>query len=82
LAATYDKNAPKKPVNLSVNVDLLRQAKELGINLSACMEGELARLVAAERRKQLQNAMQEATEIWSAFRDRHGSAIDEFREIQ
>jgi antitoxin CcdA len=30
----YDNAARKRPVNLSVNSDLLRQAKSLGINLS------------------------------------------------
>jgi antitoxin CcdA len=32
----------KKPVNLSINSDLLRQARGLNINLSATMEAALA----------------------------------------
>ncbi|MHB8767033.1 MAG: type II toxin-antitoxin system CcdA family antitoxin, partial [Deferrisomatales bacterium] len=35
---TFDRTAPKKAANLTVNRDLLRQAKELGINLSQALE--------------------------------------------
>ena len=34
----YDVDAPKKPVNLSANADLLRHAKGAGINLSQTFE--------------------------------------------
>lgn len=38
----YDIKAPKKSVNLSLNSDLLRQAKALGVNLSRFAEEKLA----------------------------------------
>jgi antitoxin CcdA len=38
----YNTNAPKKPTNLTVNSDLLSQAKEMKINLSATLENALA----------------------------------------
>lgn len=37
----YDPAAPKKPTNLSINSDLLRQARDLDINLSAALEQAL-----------------------------------------
>jgi antitoxin CcdA len=37
----YDENATKKASNLSINSDLLRQAKALDINLSATLEAAL-----------------------------------------
>lgn len=43
--ANYDLNAPKRATNVSVNSDLLRQAKELGVNVSALAERSLATLV-------------------------------------
>lgn len=43
--AIYDRTAPKKATNLSLNSDLLRQAKALGINLSAELEGALEEIV-------------------------------------
>lgn len=39
--AIYDENAIKKASNLSINSDLLRQAKALNINLSATLEAAL-----------------------------------------
>lgn len=40
--ANFDVLAPKKATNISVNSDLLRQAKELGVNVSALTERSLA----------------------------------------
>lgn len=38
----YNLESPKRATNLSVNSDLLTQAKRLGINLSALFEQSLA----------------------------------------
>ena len=48
----FDSAAPKKATNLSINADLLRQAKELNINLSQTLELHLAGLVREARRQQ------------------------------
>lgn len=41
MRSLYDQHAPKKPTNLSVNSDLLKQARDLDINLSAALEQAL-----------------------------------------
>jgi antitoxin CcdA len=46
MTAVYNPNAPKKAANLSINSELLQQAKELGINLSQSLEETLADKVA------------------------------------
>jgi antitoxin CcdA len=51
-APVYDKAAPKRAVNVSVNSDLAAKAKALGINLSEALELRLAELVAAAERQQ------------------------------
>jgi antitoxin CcdA len=38
-------DGPKKPINLSLNSDLLRVGKELGLNISAIAEEALAQAV-------------------------------------
>lgn len=48
----YNSNASKKPTNLSINSDLLMQAKALHINLSSTLEERLAELVREARQKQ------------------------------
>jgi antitoxin CcdA len=51
-ATQFDVLAPKKATNLSINADLLRQAKELNINLSQTLELHLAQILREARRKQ------------------------------
>lgn len=48
----FDTSAPKKAANLSINSDLLRQAKELHINLSQTVEAHLANLVREAKQHQ------------------------------
>jgi antitoxin CcdA len=49
MSSVYDSLAPKKPTNLSVNSDLLSQAKDLKINLSAVLEQALIEQVRAQK---------------------------------
>lgn len=49
---TFNPAAPKKSANLSINADLLQQAKQLGINLSQTLEQHLAEIVRQVQRSQ------------------------------
>jgi antitoxin CcdA len=51
-AASFDTSAPKRATNLSINADLLRQAKELNINLSQTVEQHLAQIVREAKQQQ------------------------------
>ncbi len=53
---TYRTNAPKKATNLSLNSELLAEAKRLNINLSATMEKALEK----EVKQQLKSRMARA----------------------
>lgn len=48
----YDIEAPKKATNVSINADLLRQARDLDINLSATLEAALNVRLREKRREQ------------------------------
>lgn len=48
----YDRTAPKKAANLSINRDLLQQARDMEINLSRTFELHLAEVVAERLREQ------------------------------
>jgi antitoxin CcdA len=48
---TYDTQAPKRPANLSVNEDLLRQARALNINLSAILEESLIHKIQSKQQQ-------------------------------
>jgi antitoxin CcdA len=47
----YDRKAPKQAANLSINSDLLKAARDSGVNLSAVMEEALIYKVAAAKRE-------------------------------
>ncbi|MDD5057017.1 MAG: type II toxin-antitoxin system CcdA family antitoxin [Sideroxydans sp.] len=51
-AICFDTTAPKKATNLSINSDLLRQAKELNINLSQTVEQLLSGVVREAKEQQ------------------------------
>lgn len=52
MESLYDRSALKKATNLTINHDLLRQARELHINLSSTLEARLVELIAQRRREQ------------------------------
>jgi len=57
---SYDTSAPKKAANLSINSDLLQQARSLKINLSQALEEHLAELVREKRRQEWLDENREA----------------------
>lgn len=61
----YDKNAPKRAVNVSVNSDLAAKAKALGVNLSEALEGRLAELVTAHSRQRWREENSAAIEAYN-----------------
>jgi antitoxin CcdA len=56
----YNMNAPKKSTHLSINSDLLRQAREYGINLSRALEERLVEILLEEKRRRWQKENREA----------------------
>ncbi len=48
----YDIDAPKKPINVTINSDLLLKAKELKLNISSVLENALAEKVRQEKRNE------------------------------
>ncbi|MEE8444792.1 MAG: type II toxin-antitoxin system CcdA family antitoxin [Alphaproteobacteria bacterium] len=61
----YDRNAPRKAVNLSVNSDLLARARALGLNLSAEMEARLTEVVRSAERERWIEQNQQAIEDYN-----------------
>ena len=75
----FDTNAPKKPANLSVNSDLLNEAKALKINLSATFESALINEVKAARRDLWSAENKEAIDTYNKLADTHGLFADKHR---
>lgn len=78
-APVRDRSSPKKPVNLSIDSDLLQQARELKVNLSKALEERLAVIVREERARRWQEENREAIEAYNRFVDKHG-LFDDIRK--
>lgn len=78
---SYDTQAPKKATNLSINVDLLRKAKELDINLSATLEHALVATLRTRQREQWLAANKAAIEAYNEHVETHGVFSDGLRSF-
>ncbi len=81
MSDSYDTNAPKKAVNVSINSDLLQQAKVLKINLSATLENKLAHLIKQKRRSQWLDENRPALDDYNAFVEKQGVFSDGLRQF-
>lgn len=61
----YDPTMRKQAVNLSVNSDLLKQARALKINLSKTLEDHLAELLLNEKRRAWKDDNREAMDAYN-----------------
>ena len=79
----YDITARKRPVNLTLNEDLVARARGLTDNLSAVVEGLLADFVerSGQARDQRVRAVRETVEAWNAHGGQHGSVADEYSPL-
>ena len=79
MAIGYDVHAPKRPVNMTLNEDLVRRARELTGNLSEQVEKLLAEYVIAEqrRRSEVDERLNQALDAWNSFNAQFGSFADE-----
>lgn len=75
----YKVGAPKRPVNLTLNEDLVAQARNMTGNLSGVIETLLAAFVAEEKRRRAADAavVQATVATWNRFAREHGSYADE-----
>ncbi len=77
----FDTTAPKKATNLSINSDLLRQAKELNINLSQNVEKYLSELVREAKQQQWLADNQEAIAAYNERIEANGVFSDGLRKF-
>lgn len=83
MKATYDVDARKRPVNLTLNEDLVVQARALTENLSGVVEALLAGYVQQEHQARLAKAKAVDTTVamWNDFNAKRGSFADEYSTL-
>jgi antitoxin CcdA len=79
----HNTEARKRPVNLTLNEDLVAQVRGLTDNLSGVVESLLVAYVESERQQRLarERALDETVAVWNAFNARHGSIADEYSTL-
>jgi antitoxin CcdA len=77
----FDASAPKKPANLSINSDLLQQAKDHHINLSKALELRLEEILRDEKRRNWQEENREAMEEYNRRIEVRGVFSDGLRQF-
>jgi antitoxin CcdA len=79
----FNATARKRPVNLTLNEDLVSQAKSMTDNLSGVVESLLSEFVERQRRERLVKSKVVETTIaaWNRFNAKSGSIADEYSTL-
>jgi len=79
MKAVYDRDARKRPVNVTLNEDLVNRVRDLTDNLSSVVESLLADFLAeqAQRRSRETELVKRTIATWNRFAEQHGSFADE-----
>lgn len=81
MTAYYNPNAPKKSANLSINSDLIQQAKALKINLSKLLEEKLAQTIAVQKEALWLQENKDAIEDYNKRISTNGTFSDRLRRF-
>ena len=83
MKATYNMEARKRPVNLTLNEDLVVQVRGLTDNLSGVVESLLADYVEHERQQRMAKTktLEATMTMWNDFNAKHGSFADEYSSL-
>jgi antitoxin CcdA len=83
MTTLHSNSVRKRAVNLTLNEDVVAQAKALTPNLSAVVERLLSGYVAQAQRDQLSKQEQAKllAGMWNGFNERSGSFADEYSTL-
>ncbi len=83
MKTTFNAAARKRPVNLTLNEDLVSHAKSMTDNLSGVVELLLSEFVERESRERLlkTKAVQATSAAWNKFNAKSGSIADEYSSL-
>jgi len=71
----------RKPTNLSLNAELLREARSFGVNLSQAAEAGLRRAVAEARAEHWRHENADALLSSNAWIETNGLPLDRYRQF-
>ena len=72
---------PKKATNVSLNAELVEEARKLGINVSEACQSRLAAQVKAARDAAWKQENRAAIESWNDYIRKNGMPYDTYRQF-
>jgi antitoxin CcdA len=81
MSQTYNRAAPKKSTNLSINSDLLSKARSLKLNLSATLEAALESEIKKTERKQWLETNKNAIDASNRLAEKNGLFSSSYRTL-
>jgi antitoxin CcdA len=79
MSLLYNKDAPKRATNLTVNMDLLAKAKEMNLNISSILEKALIEVLKQKKRESWLTENTEAISAYNKHIEENGLFSDEMR---
>ena len=79
--ASGHKTGPKRAVNISVDAEVLKVAKEIGVNISKVTEDALRQATEAERIRRWREENKHVIESYNAYIERNGIFGEELLEF-
>jgi antitoxin CcdA len=74
-------NAIRQPANLSIDSNLMKEAKGLDVNVSRAAEAGIAEAVAAEKTRLWKLENRATMEAWNDYAEKHGIPLEEYRQF-
>ena len=74
-------NANRQPANLSIDSQLMAEAKGLNVNVSRAAEAGIAEAVAAEKTRLWKLENRATMVAWNDYVDKHGIPLTEHRQF-
>jgi antitoxin CcdA len=74
-------NAIRQPANLSIDSNLMREAKGLDVNVSRAAEAGIAEAVAAEKTRLWKLENRATMDAWNDYVEKNGIPLEEYRQF-
>lgn len=74
-------NAIRQPANLSIDSNLMREAKGLDVNVSRAAEAGIAEAVAAEKTRLWKLENRATMDAWNEYVEKHGIPQEDSRQF-
>jgi antitoxin CcdA len=74
-------NAIRQPANLSIDSNLMREAKGLDVNVSRAAEAGIAEAVAAEKTRLWKLENRATMDAWNEYVAKHGIPLEDSRQF-